>query len=1022
MVNLMPNKSVNSRYNYRFVNNSTGWIVFIIASFTYLSTIEPTTSYWDCGEFIASAHKLEVGHPPGAPLFAIIAKVFSLLAGGDLTKVALMVNAMSALASSFTILLLFWTITYFAQKLVNKQEKDYTLAELIAIMGSGVVGALAYTFSDTFWFSAVEGEVYALSSLFTALVFWAILKWERISDQKYANRWLILIAYLMGLSIGVHLLNLLAIPAIVFVYYFKKYKTSYSGIFGALGISVLILGAVMYGIIPGFVKIASWFELAFVNQFGLPLNSGLLFYIIFIVIVATFGIYFCQKKKYVIANTIIVSVFVMLLGYSSYTMIVIRASANTPMNENNPSNVFSLLSYLNREQYGNRPLLYGQYFNAEIIETVIDSTYTPKDGKYVKIPVDNPTYRYDSAYYTIFPRMYSRNKSHISSYQSWAGISDISKKPSFIENLVFFFGYQVNHMYIRYFMWNFAGRQNDLQGNGGILKGNWISGIPAFDAIRLGSQKGIPPSMESNVGNNKYYMLPFLLGILGFMFSFQRKPKQFIVIFLLFILTGLAIVVYLNQTPSQPRERDYAYAGSFYAFAIWIGLGVLALITSLDKIKKTTMVSISVFVVTLALVPGIMAKENWDDHDRSGRYIARDLAKNYLNTCAPNAILFTYGDNDTFPLWYVQEVEGYRTDVRVVNLSLLSTDWYIDQMKTKVYNSSPVPFSLSSDKYEQGVRDAIYVSDKYEEEITLKKAMDFVASDDPKTRLYTQDGDIWDYLPGKKFSIPVDKSKIIKTNQVKPELQNNIVDTVHIKISGNYVYKGSMMTLDLLANFNWDRPLYFAVSIGDENFMNLQEYFRLEGFAYRLVPLKSSLKDGLPGYIDTDLLYENLMNKFVWGRMDEPDVLIDNNIQRNFSFLGLREIFYRLANELIIEGKNAKAAKVLDKIVELMPNNKVIFDSNMLPIIEAYYRIRQSEKANKIVETMFTTYSVNVNYYLSFTGINAHYTTHDTKNAVTLLEKLVLLTDKYGQKHLYEKFSAAYDRMMQKYMTSVQSK
>jgi hypothetical protein len=1022
MNNIISNQSAPYTINYKLINNLTGWIVFAIATLTYLSTIEPTASFWDCGEFIASAHKLEVGHPPGAPLFMISAKVFSLLAGGDHTKVAMMINAMSALASSFTILFLFWSITYFARKIVNKNEKDYTLADVIAITASGVVGALAYTFSDTFWFSAVEGEVYASSSLFTAVVFWAILKWEQISEQKYANRWLILIAYLMGLSIGVHLLNLLAIPAIVFVFYFKKYKISSLGIFYASTISIAILAAVMYGIIPGVIKMASWFELFFVNRLGKPFNTGIRVYMILLLLLICMGIYFSYKYKKVALNTVIVSVTVMIIGYSSYSMIVIRSIADTPLNENKPSNVFSLLSYLNREQYGDRPLLYGQYFNAKINGEVRDSTYYPKDGKYKKIPTTNPDYKYDSTFTTIFPRMYSRNKGHISAYQSWAGISDANVKPGFFENLAFFFGYQVNHMYIRYFMWNFAGRQNDLQGHGGILKGNWISGIPFLDAIRLGSQNNLPPSIESNKANNKYYMLPFLLGLLGLIFSYQNKPKQFLVIFLLFIFTGLAIVVYLNQTPYQPRERDYAYAGSFYAFAIWIGLGVLALSTWLKNLTKPALVASGISILSLLLVPGIMAKENWDDHDRSGRYIARDLAKNYLSSCAPGAILFTYGDNDTFPLWYVQEVEGFRTDVRVVNLSLLGTDWYIDQMKKKAYNSEPVPFSFTSDKYIQGKREAIYVSDKYPEEVSLKEMMDFVASDDPKTKIYTEGGEEWTYIPKKNVSVPVDPSKIIKLGIVKPQMADSIVDAIHFIISEDYIYKSSMMVLDLVANFNWERPVYFAVSVGDENFMDLQEYFRLEGFAYRLVPIETPIKNGKTGCIDTDLLYENLMNKFVWGRMNQPDVLVDQNILRNISIIKLRYIFYRLADALITEGKPDKAKKVIDKLIEITPDNQVPYDSNMVLIAEEYYKIGQNEKANQIAAKMIENYSANINYYLNINGINAAYTSYETKIAVDILQKIMTLIEKYKQDKLYEKYQGNFDEILQKYMKSKQSK
>lgn len=1011
-----------SATNYRKINNITGWFVFIVAAASYLLTMEPTASFWDCGEFIASAYKLEVGHPPGAPLFMIVAKVFSLLAGDDVTKVAMMVNSMSALASAFTILFLFWSITYFAQKIVNKKETEYTTADLIGIFGGGLVGALAYTFSDTFWFSAVEGEVYALSSLFTAVVFWAILKWERISEEKYANRWLIFIAYMMGLSIGVHLLNLLAIPAIVFVYYFKKYKTSRPGIIKASIISVVILGAIMYGIIPGIVKIASWFELMFVNGFGLPYNTGVMFYMMLILGGIVWGIVYTSKHKKVLANTLILSITVILIGYSSFTMIVIRSIADTPMNENRPDNVFSLLSYLNREQYGDRPLIYGQYFNAEVVAQETKYTYRQKNGKYEQIPMTNPEYKYDPEFSTIFPRMYSHQGSHKSGYLSWANIKDDKKKPSFVENLVFFFGYQVNHMYIRYFMWNFSGRQNDLQGHGDHLKGNWLSGIPFIDAIRLGPQDNLPKSMTSNKARNNYYMLPLLLGILGMIFIYNRRPKQFVIILLLFFFTGIAIVMYLNQTPYQPRERDYAYAGSFYAFAIWIGLGVLALAEWLKKLAPATISAILATGLTLILVPSIMAKENWDDHDRSGRYTARDLAKNYLNSCAPNAILFTYGDNDTFPLWYVQEVEGFRTDVRVVNLSLLGTDWYIDQMKKKAYESAPVPFSFSSDKYEQGTRDILPVLDRYKETVMLKDVMDFVASDDERTKVEAQDGEKLDYIPAKNVAILVDSLEVIKSGMIKPEMQDSVLKAIGFSISKRYVTKSDMMVLDLVANFKWKRPVYFAASVGTENYMNLQDYFQLEGFAYRLVPFNTKNENGDIGYINTDILYDNLMNKFVWGRMNEPDVLIENYNIRVLSIMKVRDVFLRLAEALISEGKNQKAIEVLDRMIELTPNYQLAYDYFMVPVAETYYKLEQPDKAKAIIDQLTETYTDNLNYYLSLEGDYARSVAYETKVGMSVMQELVTLTEKYKQEELYESITSKFNIFLEKYMGSTQSK
>ncbi|NJK87089.1 MAG: DUF2723 domain-containing protein [Bacteroidales bacterium] len=719
--------------NYNRINAIAGWIVFAIASFVYLATIEPTASFWDPGEFISAAFKLEVGHPPGAPLFMIMGRVFTLFAGGDTSRVAIVVNALSALMSSFTILFLFWSITHIAKKITVKDDESLTMGNLTAIIGSGIVGALAYTFSDSFWFSAVEGEVYATSSLFTAVVFWAILKWENIADKPHAIRWIVLIAYLMGLSIGIHLLNLLAIPAIVLVYYFRRNPLTFKGTLKALIISGVILFTTMYMVIPGFVKIASWFELLFVNSFGLPYWSGVLFYLIVLIGLIVWGIYL-PKNNQVILNTLLVSLTVFVLGYSSYGMTVIRSLANPPMDQNDPENPFALLGYLNREQYGDRPLFSGQYFNAPV-ESQKDGrpVYTPLNGKYEKTSHKINT-KYNPDFTTIFPRMWSSEQNHIDAYLRWANIEESKvfqprtdesgnvlrdnrgnimydrskpkKAPTFSQNIVFFVRYQLVHMYFRYFMWNFAGRQNDVQAQFSeeINKGNWISGIKFIDEIRLGNQDKLPNSMLNNKARNTYYFLPLILGILGMIFLYKRNQKDFWVVFVFFIMTGAAIVIYLNQNPIQPRERDYAFAGSFYAFAIYIGLGVLFLNNLLKKYLPGNISSISATTLSF-IVPLIMGTENWDDHDRSGRYVARDFAHNYLESCDENAILFTNGDNDTFPLWYAQEVEGIRTDVRVVNLSYLTADWYIEQMQRKAYKSEPLPLTLTKEKYIQGNRD-----------------------------------------------------------------------------------------------------------------------------------------------------------------------------------------------------------------------------------------------------------------------------------------------------------------------------
>jgi len=868
---------------YRIINNVTGWIVFAISAFVYLSTIEPTASFWDCGEYIATAFKLQVGHPPGAPTFQLIGRVFSMFVESE--YVGQMINAMSALASAFTILFLFWSITAIAKKIVIKTEKEFDKVNIHAVMLAGMVGALAYTFSDSFWFSAVEGEVYGMSSFFTAIVFWCILKWEENSEDPKSIKWIIFIAYLVGLSIGVHLLNLLAIPAIVFVYYFKNYKPSTKGIITALGISVVMLGAILYGIIPQIVNQAALFERTFVNTIGLPFNSGTIFFFIILIGGIVFGLYYTQIKQLALWNTILLSFAFLLIGYSTFFIIIIRSQADTPINENNPKDAVSLLAYLNREQYGDSPLFYGQYYNAPLDARNPYTDGTPvyrkdeKAGKYVitddrKSSVPN----YDPQFKTIFPRMYSSQRNHISGYNLWADIQgtpvktrnnkgefETIMKPTFGENLTFFFRYQLGFMYFRYFMWNFAGRQNDWHGQvGNVTDGNWLSGITFLDEIRLGSQN-YPINMASNKAKNAFYLLPLILGILGLSYQYNKNPESAFVVFLLFFFTGIAIVIFLNNVPFQPRERDYAYVGSFYAFAMWIGLGVLPIFDFLRK-KIPSELSLGLTAIAcLVLVPGIMAKEGWDDHDRSDRYTARDFAKNYLNSCAPNAVIFTNGDNDTFPLWYVQEVEGFRTDVRVINMSLLNTDWYITQMKNKVYESDPVPFKMEEEKYIQGTRDYLPIMDKNIQGFSdIKAVYDFIISEKPETKVKTQGGKALDYIPTTKIFVSVDKEKVLANGTVPPELADKIVDRLEFTINKSYILKNEMMILDLLANNNWDRPIYFAITAGTDNYMNLQRYFQIEGLAYRLVPVLDDSKDrGQTGRVNSKIMYDNLMNKFI---------------------------------------------------------------------------------------------------------------------------------------------------------------
>ena len=1025
---------------YNLYNLIFGWLSFVIAAVVYLLTIEPTVSFWDCGEFITTSYKFQVGHPPGAPFFMIVGRIFTLF-GGVPENAAKMINALSALASAFTILFLFWTITHLAKKLLVK-ENEITPGQTITLIASGFVGAMAYTFSDTFWFSAVEGEVYATSSLMTAAVFWAILKWENIADEPHANRWLILIAYIIGLSIGVHLLNLLAIPAIVFVYYFKKYEATRNGIFYALAASVIILGIVMYGIIPGVVTVASWFELLFVNTFGLPFKSGALFYIALLIAAIVYGVRYTIRKNLVLWNTVIVGVTVILLGYTSFTLIIIRSAANPPMDQNSPNNVFALLSYLNREQYGERPLLYGHYYNAPLNPQERykqgKPVYSQIDGKYV-ITDNRISPNYDDKFKTFFPRMWSTmEESHADDYQQWGKIKgtriqhrnergemETIVKPTFAENMRFFFSYHVNHMYWRYFMWNFVGRQDDIQSHGGILNGNWLSGIKFIDEMRLGDQDNLPPRFANNKARNTYYFLPFLLGLLGIFFQYNKGKegkKGLWVVFLMFVMTGLAIVVYLNQYPHQPRERDYAYAGSFYAFAIWIGLGVLTLYEALKKYAPETVSAIVVGLATLVLVPGIMASENWDDHDRSGRYTARDLGANYLKTCDENGIIFTNGDNDTFPLWYNQEVEGVRTDVRVCNLSYLQTDWYINQMKRKAYESDPLPFSMNENQYRQGTRDVVYLLDDprvKRETVGLKEAISFVADDNKATKL--QQADYAAYIPKKKIAFKVDKQKVIENNVVAPQDYDKIVDEIIIDLTGkNYLSKDEMMILDLLATNDWERPIYWAITVGRSKYMNLNDYFQVEGFAYRFVPIKgeSSPDRLIFGSVRTDVMYDNLMNKFEWGNMNDPNIYIDENNVRMMT--NIRNSFQRLAEALTEEGKKDSAIAVIDRCNEIVPHEIVPYEYFALELARTYLLAGATDKGRAMIEEAFETYNEELSYFFNLERklIGTAGVREEIQKNMFYIQRMASLTTQYGLTDLAQTINTTMQEHFKRYSES----
>jgi hypothetical protein len=1005
---------------YKALNNLVGWLVFGIAAFTYISTIEPTGSFWDCGEFIATAHKLEVGHPPGAPTFLLLARVFILFAGDNVKMFPIMVNTLSALLSAFTILFLFWTITHLARKLVIGKGEE-TTDKIIAVLGAGVVGALAYTFSDSFWFSAVEGEVYASSSFFTAIVFWLILKWESVANERHNLRWLILIAYLMGLSIGVHLLNLLAIPALAFVYYFKKTpKVTTSGIIATFAIGAGLLGLIQYGIIQGLITLAGSFDLLFVNSFGMPFGAGIVIYGLLIIGGIVWGLMYTRKKNMPLANTAVLCVAFILIGYSSFAQIVIRSNANTPLDENNPENVFNFISYLKREQYGDRPLFYGQNYNARVVDQKEGSkTWAKVAGKdkYVEGPTRiEPIY--DPSKCTLFPRMWSSQSNHITEYKKWADIKG-EKTPTLGDNIKFFFVYQLGEMYWRYFMWNFAGRQNDIQGPGGITKGNWLSGIDFIDEMRLGPQAKIPSAMKNNKARNLLYFLPFLLGIIGLVYQFNKANHDAWVVFLLFFMTGIAIVIYLNGYPLQPRERDYAYAGSYYAYAIWIGFGVLALYDFLRKKAPATVSAMGATVLCTIAVPAVMAKAEWNDHDRSKRYTSRDFAVDYLQSCAQNAILFTNGDNDTFPLWYVQEVEGVRTDVRVVNLSLLNTDWYVDQLRHKYYDSDPILISWTQDKYILGKRDYIPLYDRnLQQPVELKDLVDFMGSDDPANQARNQSGEMVNYYPTRKVVLKVDSAAVMANKVVTPDLADKIVPYMQIELPPSYLMKNDLVILNILANNNWKRPIYFATTVGADNYVNLQSYFQLEGLTYRVVPILTQGNNEIStGRVATDIMYGNVMNKFVFGNMNDERVYLDeNNIRMTTNF---RINLARLAEGLMNEGKKDSAVKVLDKCLEITPDKTIPYNYFMINIATLYYRAAGDlmvtdssatgdavliKKANGIIERLTEIYGDQMDYYLSLKGTRYwNLVDSDRNQSLYILQAVDNVVKQTRQKELADK-------------------
>jgi hypothetical protein len=961
--------------NYRRWNNITGWGIFVVSSIVYILTREPTVSFWDCGEFILCAFKLQVGHPPGAPLFLMMGRIATLFAGGDTTKVAVTVNTLSALCSGFAIMFLFWTITHLAKKVFVK-DGVLESAHVPAIMASGVIGALAYTFSDTFWFSAVEGELYALSSLIIALVFWAMLKWEDEAEEKYSGRWIILIAYIMGLGLGVHRLNLLIIPVLVFVYYFRMYEVTRQGLIKTTLLALVLLWLMVFVLMPGIPEAAGWFELLFVNVIGLPYNSGLIFFMLLLFAGLSYGIYYSLKGKRVILNYIMTSLIVIMIGYSSYAAIMIRSSARPPMNQNNPSDVFSLSYYINMKQYGSAPKFYGNYYSAPATDLKkVIAGYNKIDGKYKPFYSTEPVF--SSQFETVFPRMYSRDPDHESPYKYWGKV--VGKKysvdsgseknaivvPTFTENLRYFFRYQIGYMYMRYFMWNFAGRQNDIQGNGNPIYGNWISGIKFIDEARLGSLDKLPSDLKTNPGNNKYYFLPLLLGLAGMFWQYKKNNSGFWIVMAFFIMTGLAIIVYLNQYPNQPRERDYAYVGSFYAFAIWIGLGFM-LVHELVQKYLGNKVSLAVtFVALMAGVPVLMGAQNWDDHSRAGRYTARDIGANYLKSCEKNSILFTYGDNDSFPVWYNQDVEGVGTDIRVANLSYIQAGWYIEMMRQKAYGSDPMPLSLGPDKYIEGVREQLPVGNRVDKPVNLKEVVQFAGSDDSKYKVdISGRGDYGNYLPANKYIIDVDTAKVLANGTVKSYYKNRMVSPMIWEYSDQDAYKGDLAIMDMLSTNNWNRPVYFSTTVPSTQYKGLEKYFIQEGLAYRIAPVKTDKPEqGEFGMIDPDKMYDNMMNKFKWGNAADPSVYLDENNKRMFS--NYRRIFGTLGNALLQKGDTVRALEAIHRGLEIVPAKKMPHDFFSVMLAEVLIKAGKTDEGEKLLNDIINYSKEYLEYCIS---------------------------------------------------------
>ncbi|MGP8213950.1 MAG: DUF2723 domain-containing protein [Bacteroidia bacterium] len=1040
------------------LNTIVGWCVFIVAIIVYYATVEPTASFWDCSENLSIYYKLEVGHPPGEPFLQLIQHLVSLLSFGNVHMAAPLMNHAASTFSALTILFLFWTTTFFARKLVLRNG-ELTDNKIYAILACGAIAGLSFTFADSMWFSAVEASVWSMSGCFTAFMFWCATKWDRC--EVHPERWLILIFFLIGLSIGIHLLCLLFIPAAVLIYFFKTYPDGINSKFFSIILSpftkskktqgiivagiaaVALTGFVKSIIIPWLINFATAFEKFFVNKMNMPFNSGVLIYGLLLTGLIVWGLNYTRKHNKPGWNTTILALTVLIIGYCSFLLLVVRASAPTPMNEDNPSDPVSLHDYLDRKQYGDWPVLYGPYYTAPQVDVIDAGPVYAKDeklGKYIKT-YEMRLPKYDPNFCVLFPRMWDAGESHPRGYRSWGGTDGYEKipytsndgeprkmieKPSYLNNIGYFLNYQVRFMYWRYFLWNFCGRQNDIQGEDpqDNLHGNWITGISFLDAMRY-PQEDQPDELASNKGHNAMYGLPLILGLIGFFYHYKKDRRNSLVVLTYFFFTGLAIILYLNQAPYQPRERDYSYVGSFYAFSMWIGLGVMALYDFATKRMKqgSEKPALALSFIACLLVPAVMAHAEWDDHDRSTRTTTRDLAIDYLESCPPNAILFTNGDNDTFPLWYAQEVEGIRTDVRVCNLELLGMSWYVDQMNRKAYNSERMPFSLTHDQYRDGTRDIVYfIEDKrvkgYQD---LKDLIEFVKSDNPADKFDISGGagEYVNYFPTKNFELKVNKEEVIKSGAVPASLQDSIVPVIDWTMPGNAVYRSTLMVLDAIAHNDWKRPICFAVTTGSEAYMGLEKYMQLEGLVYRLVPVAATPANSVEGWrVNTNVMYNNAVHKFRWGNMSTGEYL-DENVRRMATDLRIQ--MGTLAEALIKDNKKDSAAKVLNMAMDSISEKSCPDEGPEVMFVYDFYQLKDFKKANPLAKRLFDSFEKELRYFHSLDAVNASYYSPEASRDSRTLEELAYFAQSAGQTDIVKDFQARLDKLEKAGMLKMQN-